>query len=442
MPHRPGFESYRSCANILADNFNRLVRLRRGIRTWSLRAATLLLLAVVGVGVAGMRAEAADPVASDSSSATGLNFHGAALSLTQGESPAFDYDGDGDLDILLSSHGVSPWPLLQNQGDGTFVEVLSGTFYKTDRHGCVAADFGSLNEGGLPDGLPDLYCITGACNGKCTKAYPNSLFLQSADHTFTNVAASWGVTDPHGRARKAVVLDYDKDGLPDIAVANEGPSIYPAENRLFHNLGGRFEEVLDSPVKSILYSPTVVAGDLDGDGWTDLIFRRKVDTSLRIVTYRNDQGTFTDISAGTAYKKRVAEELELADMNGDGRPDLLIVELRRLSVWLNVDGTFPKANFTFTLQQGRDVAVGDVDLDGKPDIYVVQGPNSSNQDIMLLNNGTGRSYRTMPIPQVTVGDGDVATVIPNWNGSGRAAFLVTNGRWGTSGPVQLITFQP
>ena len=61
-------------------------------------------------------------------------------------------------------------------------------------------------------------------------------------------------------------------------------------------------------------------------GAQSLVLRRKVDTTLRIVTYRNVAGIFTDVSGATAYKKRVAEEIDLADVNGDGRPDLLIVE--------------------------------------------------------------------------------------------------------------------
>ena len=327
---------------------------------------------------------------------------------------------------------------MQAQPDGTFREILAGPSSK--RIGtAVSRPISGARWPRLPDGLPDL-CVTRACKGTCTKEYPNSLFIQRADHTFQDVARSWGVADVHGRGREPAVIDYDRDGLLDIVVANEGPSIYPAENRLFHNLGGSFAEVTDSAVRSVLYSTAIAVGDIDADGWTDLMLRRRLDTSLRIVTYHNDAGTFRDVSSTTAYENRVAEEIDLADVNGDGRPDLLIVELRRFSVWLNVAGTFPRAHFTYTLQQGRDLAVGDVNQDGKADIYIVQGANNSNQDIMLINNGDGKSYHTIPIPQTTLGDGDVATAIPNWGGSGRAAFLITNGRWGKPGPVQLITF--
>ena len=213
--------------------------------------ATLTALAVAGSYAVGT-AEAwdNDPVAHDIAAEIGLNFHGQQLAGTQGKSAVFDYDGDGLRDILLSTHGGSPWPLMQAQPDGTFHEILAGTFFRADRHGCVAADFGSIGGYGRPDGLQDLYCVTGACKGTCTKEYPNSLFIQRADHTFQDVARSWGVADVHGRGREPAVIDYDRDGLPDIVVANEGPSIYPAENRLFHNLGGSFAEVTNSAVRS------------------------------------------------------------------------------------------------------------------------------------------------------------------------------------------------
>ena len=400
------------------------------------------LLAAAWPSADGAVAREPDPVAHDVAAGLGLNFHGAALAKTQGETPVFDYDGDGQLDILLSTHGGSPWPLLRNLGDNTFTEVLNGTFYQTDRHGCVVGDFGSLGAGGLPDGLPDLYCVTGACNGTCKKPYPKALFLQAPDHTFTDVAASWGVTDPHGRGRKAVTLDFDHDGLPDLAVANEGPSIFPTPNLLYHNLGGSFALVADSVVYSQQNSQCVTAADIDGDGWVDLLFCSRVNSAIGVVTYKNLGGTFADVTSTTAYGSRKAVDIEFADLNGDDRPDLILLRQASVSVWLNVGGRFPKANFTYPLGQGHDIAVGDVNLDGKPDIFVCQGPNNRFQHVMLINNGDGVSFHTLPLPLLTEGNGDVATAIPNWSGTGRAAFLVTNGRWGVAGPVELITFAP
>ena len=92
--------------------------------------------------------------------------------------------------------------------------------------------------------------------------------------------------------------------------------------------------------------------------------------------------------------------------------------------------------------EGRHVAVGDVNLDGKQDIYIVQGLNSRYQDIMLIADVAGTTYHTKAIPQTTVGDGDAVTAYPNWNGTRRAAFLVMNGRLQKPGPIQFITFSP
>ncbi|MFZ1428377.1 MAG: VCBS repeat-containing protein [Geminicoccaceae bacterium] len=385
------------------------------------------------------QAQVRDPVARDIAAEVGLNFHGAALAKTQGETPIFDYDGDGDSDILLSTHGGSPWPLMQNQGNGTFKEVLNGTFFTTDRHGCVDADFGSLSGNGRPDGLPDLYCVTGACKGTCKKEYPNSLFIQRPDHTFAEVGRSWGVADPHGRGRKPLAFDFNNDGLPDIVVANEGPSIYPPLNRLYKNVGGRFEEVTNSPVETYLGSECAVSGYVDSDKWRDLMFCSKA-TGTGVVTYKNVNGVFSNITTSTAYKNRKALSLQLADVNNDNKQDLLILEKTKFSVWINVNGAYPKANFTYAIGGGTDTAVGDVNNDKKLDIFITQGPNSKYKHVMLINNGDGKSYHTIPLPVLTQGYGDTVTNFKNWNGTGRSAFLVTNGLWGVAGPVQLITF--
>ena len=393
--------------------------------------------------LSGTAVLAADPIARDIAAAAGINFHGQRLGSTQGETPVFDFDADGDRDIVLSTHNVSPIPLMRNNGDGTFTEVLS--FPKTDRHGCAAADLGSPSGNVRPDGLPDLYCVTGACNGICKHEYPNSLFLQKLDRTFVEMAKAWGVDDPHGRGRVSLILDYNKDGLLDIVLVNDAPSQHFATpSHLYKNVGGRFLEITGGPLNTETYSRCGKAADLDGNGWTDLALCTQKTSAVQFLTFKNDRGTgvFKDITASTAYKKLRAREFELADVNGDKRLDLLVVEAERFSVWLNVLGKHPMMNYSRALDLGRDVAVGDVNRDGAPDIYIAQGMNGSFQDILLINNGSGASYHVSvnPLPRLDQGDSDVVTAIPSWRNTGRAAFLISNGKWATAGPYQLIVF--
>ena len=175
----------------------------------------LLAFSLFAVGLAnaasvGM-AQTADPIARNIASTAGLLCDGKVSCLTQGEHPVFDYDGDGRLDILLAGHGAAPWALMHNDGNNThFTKAFE--FPRTDRHGCVAADVGSPG-GGRPDGRPDVYCVTGACEGKCTAAWPNHLFLQTPRHTFVEQGVAWGVADIHGRGRVPLVLDLNRDGL-------------------------------------------------------------------------------------------------------------------------------------------------------------------------------------------------------------------------------------
>lgn len=393
--------------------------------------ATLLLMAV-----AAPPAWAVDPVARDVAAVAGLVYPQGVNQQSYGKSPIVDYDGDGDLDVLLSAH-LAEWPLMSNRGNGTFARVLPRTFMPADRHSCVAADFGSIGGTGRPDGRPDVYCVTGSCKGTCPG--PNHLFIQKADHSFAEVGTAWGVNDPGPPARDTAALDYDRDGLMDLAVANATPSAVPSPDRLFRNLGGRFQLVASSVVNRETNSVCVVAGDIDNDGWTDLLFC----SHGTIMVYRNVGGTFRDITSQMPWSMRSqAWDLELADLNADGRLDLLRVQLKRLHVWLNQGGgRFPATpSYTHILQEAHGVAAGDVNLDGMPDVYVVQASNATLDDVMLINNGSGASYHAMPIPQLRVGSGDAVETFPNWRGTGRAAFLVTNGDLKNRGPVQLIAF--
>lgn len=392
-------------------------------------------------------AHAADPVAQDAVAAASLGWIGP----TQGTAAVFDLDGDGDYDLIPSEHGGAPWPIMRNNGDGTFTDIGGGVLVKDDRHGCVAGDFGSLT-GGQPDGRPDVYCNEGACQGGQSCAKENDLIFQLPGGGFSpNQAIARGVADIHGRGRQVVALDFDRDGLLDIAVANEGPSFYPTPNRLFrNNPDGRFTDMTASPVTSEKRSLCVAAGDLDGDGWPELMFcAGDPGDPIRTVTFKNVGGSYVETTATSPFRAIPARSIKITDLDRDGRMDVLIVEQKRLKIWLNTASGLPASpSYTRAIAEGRDVAVGDVNGDGRLDLYVCTGWNggaSQQPDLMLINDGNSRSFHTMTIPQVAPGDGDAVATIPDWLRTGRAGFLVSNTKSGTAhgpGPTQLIVFGP
>ena len=81
-------------------------------------------------------------------------------------------------------------------------------------------------------GVPD-YCAPRSYQG-----LPNQLYLNKGDGTFEDVSDKWGIRSHVGKGMGAATADYDLDGLPDLFVTNDA-----SYNFLFHNIGGKFEEV-------------------------------------------------------------------------------------------------------------------------------------------------------------------------------------------------------
>jgi hypothetical protein len=361
---------------------------------------------------------------------------------TWGENCVFDYDNDGVKDLLLSTHGSTPWQLMRGNQDGTFTETNVGVFAKNDRHSCAVGDFGSFTSDGrlgAPDGLLDVYTTIGACHGTCTKSYPNELYIQRSGGIFAKVANAGGAADEHGRGRDSIAFNLDNDGRIDLFVGNEQSQLYDSSNRIYRNNGAGFTELIDAAVTQEAGNQCVSEGDYNGDGWEDLL----VCTSSVMKLYRNNGGaSFTDVSSPAGISTANARDAELIDINKDGKLDLVFVNQTNLRVRLGNNSSFASNNYSRSLTQGSNLAVADADGDGDNDIYVVQEQNSSYPDYLLLNSGSSKAYTSAPIPQVTIGSGDTVVALNNYENSGRAAFIVNNGKWDTSGPRQFIYMMP
>jgi hypothetical protein len=348
-----------------------------------------------------------------------------------------DFNNDTKPDIFLGRHGGQP-SLYENAGNGQFQETNQGTFARADRHGCDAADVNG-------DGLKDIFCTEGANHG--TSAKHNELYIQQSDHTFAEQAGQYGVLDPFGRGRSAKFFDANGDGRPDLLVGNNptrGDGM-PSPNRLFTNqLGQALRYAPEYGLEletSFQGSLNASVGDLDKDGWQDLL----VITPQGLRVYHNEQGkSFTDVAASVGLGQS-PQDVTLADVNGDSWLDVIEVAPNTLSVFVNTNGKFSRV-FSTSLQYGYSVAAGDVNSDDRPDVYVMRGRDAAGAnapDQVYLNDGGGASFTLMSsIPSTSQGEADSVAPL-DYDGNGLTDFLVLNGggeKESGPGPVELIAF--
>jgi hypothetical protein len=183
--------------------------------------------------------------------------------------------------------------------------------------------------------------------------------------------------------------------------------------------------------------------DANGDGWTDVVMsaRSPSDAMQSVHLFRNDRGGgFSDATVEAGLSGIAALDVAVADMDGDGQPDLVLVGRLGITILLNDQGRFRVAH-TMPVDQAFRVAVADADGDGRPDIYVMRTrdvPGPDIPDFLLLNNGSIDDYTTIALPTVpgTVRDDDVYAI--DYDCDGRSEFLVLHGHSLHPAPIQLI----
>jgi VCBS repeat protein len=345
-----------------------------------------------------------------------------------------DINGDGWPDIFVARHW-HPANLYLNNKNGTF-SPSDVTFFKsiTDRHDCHVADFNQ-------DGRADIFCSVGADRGSAVKS--NALYMQQSGGTFVDQANQWNVSDPWGRGRYGAVLDANNDGFPDIFYGSESlrPDGMPSMDRFYINSGhGAF---VDDPAMGLDLQIGALCAhkvDYNSDGWPDLLVCGE-ESGLHL--FGNQQGHgFNDVSSILGAPVN-AVDAAMVDVNHDSRPDLITLTRNQLAERLQLaNGTFGAPKTLLTLKGGVSLAVGDVNADNNPDIYVVGGRTGSQNapDFLLLGNATG-GFTTMTIPETTVGGGTRAVPI-DFTKDGLDSFLVLNGQVPNTGPLQLLVPEP
>lgn len=260
-----------------------------------------------------------------------------------------DYNNDGRPDLIVSCFGGVV--LYRNNGDGTFTDVTKATGLDKDTGWATGVSFGDYDGDGNSDlfvphyvnlDLHDLptfgslktcqyHDVAVQCGPRGLKGYPDTLYHNNGDGTFTEVAKQAGVDDANRYfGLGSVWTDFDNDGKLDLFVANDGEPNY-----LYHNEGnGRFKEVaLDAGVAMSedgveQANMGLAVGDYMNVGRMSIVVSHFSDEYAAL--YRNDGNlNFSDVSrvAGIALPSApyVGWGDAFLDLDNSGWLDLILV---------------------------------------------------------------------------------------------------------------------
>ena len=312
------------------------------------RTRALLLLGLVGPGLAGCRGDGSARLFEElDPGATGVTFVNALP-----EDPAFDileylnyYNGggvavgdideDGLVDLYFTSNAGSN-RLYRNLGDYRFEDVTERAGVEGSEGWTTGATMADVDG----DGLVDIYVSAVdylTMNGR------NILYINRGDGTFADETETFGLGHV-GYGTQAAFFDYDLDGDLDAYLLNHsvhaerGNSFSPQReahhprsgDRLLRNDGGRFVDVTAAAgiyggVEG--YGLGIAVSDLDLDGCPDVYVANDFQEN-DFLYFNGCDGTFTEAGATSlGHTSLSSMGVDAADFDNDGRPDLVVLDM-------------------------------------------------------------------------------------------------------------------
>jgi hypothetical protein len=313
-----------------------------------------------------------------------------------------DFDGDGFLDVVASSWGMTgQLRFFRNNGNGTFTERTreAGLLGIVSGLHIVQTDYNN-------DGNPDIFVLRGAWLAS-SGHIPNSLLRGNGDGTFDDVTEDAGILSFHP-TQTATWFDFDNDGWLDVFIGNESVPGDTNPCELFRNNGnGTFTECAAKlGVNVVGFVKGVTSGDYNNDGRPDLYL--SIRSEKQNVLFRND-GPLTEGGSATdgwkftdvTSQAKVPGPVEpfptwFWDYDNDGWLDIMVsgyatrdagdvaadylglpTQAERPRLYRNnQDGTFTDVTAAMKIDKvllAMGANFGDLDNDGWLDFYVGTG---------------------------------------------------------------------
>jgi hypothetical protein len=327
-----------------------------------------------------------------------------------------DINNDGLRDIFITTEDLDANVLYLNNGNGTFSNISKNAGFTTKVWSSGAA-FGDFNR----DGWLDLYVINyidisstiedseGNTIGFDHTCFPDQLYINNGDLTFTEVTLDYGIDNP-GCGLAVAFTDYNGDQVPDIYIANDfGQWIVP--NIMYKN---NYPELLfedasaSTGLDAKMFGMGIAVGDYDRDGLVDyyitnigrnFLFRNMGDGSYADRT--DEAGVVCDIVPanglnstgwGTAFFDYDLDGYEDLFVSNGYIPSAKFIETSDIDpnhlYRNNGDGTFEDVSAASGVNDAgisRGMAVADFDNDGDLDLSVTKlGQIRDSQGNMLF----------------------------------------------------------
>jgi hypothetical protein len=277
-----------------------------------------------------------------------------------------DINGDGFLDLVAAEQWLNSVAIVLGNGKGQFglakTVNLSGTVYGPNSS--VVADFNG--DGKLDLAVAETNFPTGQV----------AVSLGKGQASFGTPVISPLLSEAINNQDLMLSGDFNGDGKLDLIIMDDYSIGFQV---LLGNGDGSFERPVDTKLNTTL---NFAIGDFNGDGKTDVVASTFSNSQELVSIYLSKgDGTFT---LGAEYPEQSGGPI-VADVNRDGKPDLVFVGNPVFVMLGNGDGTFQKP-VTGPVVLGQSyAAVKDFNGDGAPDIVVA----TTNGLAFLKGNGDG-----------------------------------------------------